>query len=228
MQGITRKAHLSGISGLTPERPFRHNAASMNAPRPALLLIGPTGSGKSPLGDALERATGWAHFDFGARLRLIAAGRDDHGLDADAVAFVQSLLEEHALFPDDRFPIVAQILQHFLDHHADAPGVILNGLPRHTGQAAAIAPLLTVQRVVLLDCPPKVVAERILKRKQGLTSDHADRADDTPEAIKKKIVLFHDRTRPLVAHYREQGVEIVTCPISTETHEEELLARVTP
>lgn len=200
----------------------------MNAPRPALLLIGPTGSGKSPLGDALERATGWAHFDFGARLRAIAAGEDDHGLDADAVAFVQSLLEEHALFPDDRFPIVAQILQHFLDQHADAPGVVLNGLPRHTGQATAIAPLLTVTRVVLLDCPPAVVAERILRRKQGLTSDHADRDDDTPEAIKKKVALFHDRTTALVAHYRNRGVEIVTCPVAADTCEEELVARCQP
>jgi adenylate kinase len=43
----------------------------------ALLLLGPTGSGKSPLGDRLEARGLWsvrcAHFDFGANLRAEAA-----------------------------------------------------------------------------------------------------------------------------------------------------------
>ena len=46
----------------------------------AWLIIGPTGSGKTPLGEALELA-GWngrrcLHFDLGEELRRIAAGRD--------------------------------------------------------------------------------------------------------------------------------------------------------
>ena len=42
----------------------------------ALLLIGPTGSGKTPLGELLERSGLWGrpcrHFDFGERMRRIA------------------------------------------------------------------------------------------------------------------------------------------------------------
>jgi hypothetical protein len=44
---------------------------------PALLLLGPTGAGKTPLGDWLEAHGLWGrpchHFDFGANLRAVVA-----------------------------------------------------------------------------------------------------------------------------------------------------------
>ena len=43
--------------------------------RRAIVLLGPTGSGKTPLGDLIERCGLWGapclHFDFGACLRSI-------------------------------------------------------------------------------------------------------------------------------------------------------------
>ena len=55
-----------------------------NAPNTlwAVLLLGPTGAGKSPLGDWLEARGLWGrpchHFDFGANLRaIVAAGPSD-------------------------------------------------------------------------------------------------------------------------------------------------------
>jgi hypothetical protein len=46
-------------------------------PYPAILLVGPTGSGKTPLGALCEKKGLWQsrvfHFDFGAILRRIAA-----------------------------------------------------------------------------------------------------------------------------------------------------------
>lgn len=74
---------------------------SGGAARPALLLLGPTGSGKSPLGRALWRIAGWPHLDFGALLRQIAAGEHAHGLDPEARALVRALVAGNALFPDD-------------------------------------------------------------------------------------------------------------------------------
>ena len=45
-------------------------------PYKTLLLVGPTGSGKTPLGDLLQEKGLWdkrcVHFDFGANLRKIA------------------------------------------------------------------------------------------------------------------------------------------------------------
>jgi adenylate kinase len=31
------------------------------------------------------------------------------------------------------------------------------------------------------------------------------RSDDTPEAIAKRIALYHEQTKPLVSHYRLAG-----------------------
>ncbi len=194
----------------------------MSELKKALLLIGPTGSGKSPLGNLLEGKMGWAHFDFGHRLRMISSGENIHDLSENDVDFIRNLLEEHALFPDDRFDIVERVLTFFLNERKSAPGIILNGLPRHTGQAEAIAPILDIRYLAVLDCGSEAVAERIIRRKSGLTSDHANRSDDTPDAIRKKMDLFNDRTKPLIDFYRNGGVEIITLPIETETREDEL------
>ena len=193
----------------------------------ALLLIGPTGAGKSPLGNLLEKKTGWAHFDFGHRLRTIASGDNTHGLGDNDVDFVRGLLEEHALFPDDRFDIVKEIITFFLNKHTDAPGIILNGLPRHTGQAKSIAPLLEVCYLTVLNCNPEDIAKRIILRKKGLTTDHADRSDDTPKAIAKKIELFNARTKPLIDFYNSNGLEIIHLSVTAETKEDELVDIVT-
>ena len=46
--------------------------------QPGILLLGPTGSGKTPLGDRLQIRDLWGrrchHFDFGVRLRDVAYG----------------------------------------------------------------------------------------------------------------------------------------------------------
>ena len=39
--------------------------------------------------------------------------------------------------------------------------------------------------------------------KQGIAE--ALRSDDTPEAIAKRIELYHEQTKPLVFHYRQAG-----------------------
>jgi len=40
---------------------------------------------------------------------------------------------------------------------------------------------------------------------RDLRAEHEGRADDTPEAIEKRLELYHRETKPLVAHYRMLG-----------------------
>ncbi len=175
--------------------------------------MGPPGAGKSPVGDALERRTGWIHFDLGARLRAIAGGEDDHGLTGRERAFVRDVLDADALFPDERFPLVRKIVQTFLCRRRSAPGVVLNGLPRTVGQAERLRELLDIRRVVRLDCPADIAAVRVTRRRGGATEDHADRADDEPDRFRQRLEIYERETPALLEHFRDRGVEVVTIPV---------------
>lgn len=190
---------------------------------PALLLLGPTGSGKSPAGRALARSTGWLHLDFGARLRQIASGEDDHGLDRGEQAFVRSLVAANALFPDDALPLVRRIVGRALGAADRGGRVILNGVPRTVAQAAGLADLVAVAHVVVLVCPPETVARRVERRRAGAGSDDAGRADDTPGQVARKLELFERETRPLVAYYGGRGASVLEVPVAAATGEDEIV-----
>ena len=193
---------------------------------PALLLLGPTGSGKSPVGRALERHAGWPHLDFGAHLRRIASGDEDHALDPEERAFVRSLVATNALFPDDALQLVRRIVRHALRPAGVAERVILNGVPRTVAQAVGLGDIVAVRHVVLLACPPDAVSVRIAARRGGAGSDDAGRDDDTPEQVARKLELYERETRPLVAHYRGLGAAVVELPVTGDTAEEEIVQAV--
>lgn len=196
----------------------------------AILLLGPTASGKTPLGDLLQRRGLWgrpcAHFDFGAELRAAAArsslGADLAGAD---LALIRSVLQAGRLLDDHEFHIARGILRQFLaDRHADAATlVILNGLPRHAGQAEAMADLLGVLAVVELSCDAETVLERIRTDPAG---DRAQRNDDHLDAVRRRLVIYGQRTAPLVDYYRRRGTRILTLDVSPTTRPQQLVAQL--
>lgn len=193
---------------------------------PAMLLVGPTGAGKSPLGAFLERQTGWVHFDFGHELRAVARGAADHGLTEDEVAYVADILHSHDLFPDEKFAIVKKILRSFIRKNGHAPGMILNGMPRHIGQAKDIGELIEIKKVAVLNCTPRVAADRVTRRLKGFTNDHPGRTDDTHEAILKKLTSFVRETMPLVEHYRGSGTDVIDITVDTGTTENKIASKI--
>ncbi len=192
----------------------------------AILLVGPTGAGKTPLGDALAR-DGLAgrtcrHFDFGAQLRAAVAGDGAAaGLDAGEIAFLRDVLQRGALLEDEQFPLAAKLLGRFLADADDGDLVVLNGLPRHVGQARAIEPILSVRAVVELACEAETVAARIARNSGG---DRAGRTDDTPAEVAGKLAIYRDRTASLLEHYRVGGAESVTVHVGVDTTGEDARA----
>jgi adenylate kinase len=187
----------------------------------AVLLLGPTGAGKSPLGEALERL-GWGgrrcvHFDFGAELRRAASIPEDFpDLGADDRAVIHSVLAEGTLLEDRHFSIVRKILERFLHDQAAGAGnlVVLNGLPRHQGQASALEAFVDLRRIIRLDASAEVIGERIRRNAAG---DRGGRIDDSPEEIEKKLVLFEKRTRPLVGYYAAKGIPTLDLVVSVSS-----------
>jgi len=193
---------------------------------PAILLIGPTGSGKTPLGGLLEQrglgGTRCVHFDFGAELRA-AAGADggDACLKPEERRAVAGALDGGALLDDDQFYIAKKILMAFMASH-DVGGdtvVVLNGLPRHTGQALGLEPLVRAEVVVTLECTAEVACERIETNAGG---DRGVRNDDVVQAVRARLETFQKRTVPLVDHYRRRGIRVIALNVGSRTSAVEL------
>jgi adenylate kinase family enzyme len=187
-------------------------------PWPSLLILGPTGSGKTPLGDEFERhglgGRGCVHFDFGANLRSLAAAPDAaEWLSDSEIAGIRESLATGALFEHRDMPLILKIVDRFAGVRGIGPGslLVLNGLPRHEEQAKALAARVAVISVVRLEASAAVVLER-LRLDPG--ADRAARVDDSLEAVERRLADYHARTLPLVAFYRDLGAPTRVIPVT--------------
>jgi adenylate kinase family enzyme len=192
----------------------------------AMLLLGPTGCGKTPLGQLLQQR-GLAkqrciHFDFGENMRqAVASDRADEILSRDDLNFLRHVLDSGALLEDRDFPIARRLLKSFLARHRpDAKTlVVLNGLPRHLGQARGIEATVDIRMVVRLDCSPDTVRARIAANAGG---DRTTRTDDDTNAIARKLAIFAERTAPLVEHYQRRGARVLAIDVSADASAEDI------
>lgn len=193
-----------------------------------ILLIGPTGTGKTPFGEVLEQkglnGMQCHHFDFGQELRRIAFMKQpEHAFTWDDHRFVVDVLEKGLLLEDEHFPLAEKIFQAFFERtHLQKQDVLaLNGMPRHKGQARDISRIVELRAVVELVCSPDVIYKRIHQNTGG---DRNGRQDDHLHLIEKKVDIYHKRTAPLIDYYAGRGcylyrIDIGADMTSKETYE---------
>jgi len=177
----------------------------------AVLLLGPTGSGKTPFGELIEKeglsGKKCFHFDFGSRLRTYAQALTGI-LSPDELEVLKNSLRTGTLLTDDEFPIARKLLQLFIEENCVERDslIVMNGLPRHAGQAAALEKIINIMAVIVLECDAATVLERIRTDAGG---DRGGRVDDTIEAVTQKLAIFSKKTLPLVDFYRRRGVPVI-------------------
>jgi adenylate kinase len=197
----------------------------------AILILGPTGAGKSPLGDWFEAHGLWGrrchHFDFGAHLRATAVAGPCDRFPADDIAFLHRVLHEGALLENESFHIAETILDAFISQRGIVPSewLLLNGLPRHVGQAQALESRLRITAVLQLECGAHVIGERLRLNTGG---DRAQRTDDDGALVARKLATYVQHTRPLLEHYRRQGARLIEIPVNPGTQPFDIADRLEP
>lgn len=190
----------------------------------AVLLLGPTGSGKTPLGEALGKeglsGSRCLHFDFGEALRA-SVDPESTVLTPAERAMVHESLRTGALLENKHFSIAEKLLEGRLSERNSTPDtiVVLNGLPRHSGQAEAMDRVVDMLAVVSLECAPATVWERIRADSGG---DRGGRVDDTREEVRRRIELFRERTAPLLSYYRGLRVPLLSLDVGIKTTAHEM------
>ena len=157
-----------------------------------LVILGRQGSGKGTQAVRLAEAYGSIHVSTGEMLRAAVEAGTELGLQAKA------LMDTGALVGDDLINgIVAERLS---EADVAEQGFLLDGYRRTPYQASALERILNLTGEALdvalsLEVPVDEVTARMLAR---------GRADDTVEAIRRRLDLYESETAPLLAWFDER------------------------
>jgi adenylate kinase len=160
-----------------------------------ILILGPQGSGKGTQAKRIASAYDVPHVATGDILREAVANGSELG------AKVRPILERGDLVPDD---LMVGLIRERL---ADEDGFVLDGFPRTIAQAEALDAMLDeiakpLDAVILLQVCDEVATERLRSR-----AIEEGRTDDSPDAIRNRLSLYHELTELVVERYRLGGAE---------------------
>lgn len=148
-----------------------------------LILIGIQGAGKSTQGNLLAEKLGIPYLSSGHIFREMSKES----------RWIKEILASGQLVPDKT---VLEIIEGYLAKPEYADGYILDGFPRTVPQAKKFKN--GVQKVIFIRVSDKEALWRISGR-------ISDRGDETLQAIRQRIGLFHSETKPVIQYYEKAG-----------------------
>ena len=162
-----------------------------------IVIFGAPGSGKGTQSDKMIEKYGLNHISTGDVLRAEIKKGTELGKTA------ASYIDKGNLIPDD---LMVSILASVYDSFGNHKGVIFDGFPRTIPQAEALKKMLDergdkVAAMIELDVPEEELMKRLILRGQ-----QSGRADDNEETIKKRLVVYHSQTQPLIQWYKQEGL----------------------
>lgn len=152
-----------------------------------LVLIGIQGAGKSTHGNMLSNTYHVPYLSSGHIFREMAKEKTATG------RLVKETINSGALISDE---MTIKVIQEYLAKPEYAKGYILDGFPRTVAQAEAFAD--DIEKAIFLRISDKEALWRIAGRE-------SEREDETLQAVRKRIALFHDKTEPVLDYYRDRG-----------------------
>lgn len=192
-----------------------------------IIMLGTQGTGKGTVAGLISEQTGLPQISTGDIFRKNISEKTPLGVEAD------KYISKGNLVPDD---ITVPMVEDRLTWDDAKNGVILDGFPRTIEQAEKLDKILAkkgekIDLVINLVTPKEEIIDRMLTRrvctnqdckatyniklhppvKEGICdkcgSPLKQRADDSdPEAIKRRLEIYEEKTSPLVEYYKEKGV----------------------
>ena len=161
-----------------------------------LLVLGPQGSGKGTQAKRISAGHGIPHVSTGEMFRAAIAAGTELGRR------VEPILASGDLVPDE---LTVALIRERLSEEDARDGFVLDGFPRNLTQAEALDGMLAeigrgLDAVLFFDLSDELAVERI----RGRALDEG-RDDDTPEAIGRRLAIYHEQTEPVVERYRATG-----------------------
>jgi len=161
-----------------------------------VLLLGPQGAGKGTQAKRISVEYGIPHVASGEILRAEMDAGTHLGLR------VKDIYDRGDLVSDD---LMIELIRTRLEQPDTEAGFVLDGFPRTTVQAEALDSMFneigrSFSVVFALQISDDVAFERLRKR-----AELEGRADDTDEAIQRRLENYHRETEPLIEYYRVRG-----------------------
>ncbi len=183
-----------------------------------IIFIGPQGSGKGTQAKIISEELKIPHISTGDLFRAIEGKLKEE---------VDSYVNKGTLVPDE---LTVKILKERISKPDCKEGFILDGFPRNLNQAKLLEKITKIDKVIEIDITDDLSIERISSRisckKCGIIyntitnpprrKDICDRcggelyrrSDDNPDAIKKRLQIYHKETKPILEMYKDRLVKI--------------------
>jgi len=165
------------------------------------LVLGPQGSGKGTQAKRIKATYGIPHVATGDMIREMKE------LDTPLGHELKEVYDRGDLVSDE---LMIRLIQDRLSRGDTLRGFVLDGFPRTMPQAEALDELLrTLDRALDVVFDFQVPDRGELLARMRKRAEEEGRADDTPEAIERRLELYDRETAPLVEYYRTRHANVV-------------------
>ncbi|MDR2018910.1 MAG: adenylate kinase [Syntrophobacterales bacterium] len=201
-----------------------------------IVLLGAPGAGKGTVAKMLTDYDGSVQISTGDILRNAVKAKTALGMEA------QGYMERGELVPDK---LIMDIMEARLQEPDCTKGFLLDGFPRTIPQAEDLKKLLEklnikMNAVINLEVPKDVILDRLTTRRTCSNPDCQEiynikskpptpdgkclkcgspavqRADETVEAITKRLETYNEKTAPLIDFYKKEGLLKTIASLSSE------------
>ena len=184
-----------------------------------IVVLGPPGVGKGTYAEILSKKYGIPTISVGELFRNSIKNQTELGKR------IKKYVISGDLVPDT---IVIELVKNRLEEDDCKDGFILDGFPRTVPQAEAMSNFKSIDIALNFMAPDEVIMSRISGRRtcrrcgaiyhvknvpptidgvcDRCTGRLMQRADEKPDVIKNRLIVYHEKTKPVISYLQEKGI----------------------